>query len=82
VDIIADADTVQVVCEGRPVAGHQRCWAAQQTIIDPAHRAAAAVLRAAHRRSPATAAATEVEHRDRTDYDRALGVAVEPGEVA
>jgi transposase len=82
VDIIADAETVQVVCQGRPVAGHQRCWAAHQTITDPVHRAAAAALRTAHRPSPATAAATEVEHRDLTDYDRALGVAVELGEVA
>jgi transposase len=77
VDIVADSTSVQVFCDGRQVAGHERCWAAHQCITDPAHRSAAAVLRAAARRGPASAASAEVERRDLADYDRALGVELE-----
>jgi transposase len=77
VDIVADSTSVRVFCDGRQVAGHHRCWAAHQCITDPAHRAAAAVLRAAARRGPASAASAKVQRRDLADYDRALGVQLE-----
>jgi transposase len=76
VDIVADHARVQVFCQGRQVADHERCWATHQSITDPAHRDAAAVLRTAHRRQP-TPVAAEVERRDLADYDRALGVELE-----
>ena len=38
-----------VTCGGRQVARHLRCWAAHQSITDPAHAAAAAQLRQARR---------------------------------
>jgi len=45
VEVSADLDTVTVRCDGRVVGEHHRCWAKHQTITDPAHRAAAEVLR-------------------------------------
>jgi transposase len=51
VDIRADAEHVEVACDGKPVAHHQRCWAAHQSITDPLHRDAATLLRAVHRQS-------------------------------
>jgi hypothetical protein len=56
------------------VAAHQRCWAARQTITDPAHREAAAALRARARLTPAPKLATNVQHRRLADYDRAFGL--------
>jgi transposase len=74
VDIHADADHVEVTCDGRAVAAHIRCWAAQQSITDPLHRDAATLLRVAHRLAVKTPVHTEVEHRDLSDYDRVFGV--------
>lgn len=80
VDIIADAEHLRVLCDGRPVAHHDRCWARHQTITDPAHREAAAQLRAARRLVIVAPVATEVEHRALSDYDRMFGL--DAGEVA
>ncbi|MDG4805145.1 IS21 family transposase, partial [Micromonospora sp. WMMD1120] len=77
VDVVADADRVQVLCEGRLVARHDRCWARHQSITDPAHRQAAADLRTAARQAPAPAVTAEVEHRRLADYDRMFGVDAE-----
>jgi transposase len=74
VDVVADAARVQVFCDGRLVARHDRCWAKHQSITDPAHRRAAADLRTAARQAPAPAITTEVEHRQLTDYDRTFGL--------
>jgi transposase len=74
VDITADSGQVLVHCDGRLVARHQRCWARHQSITDPAHRDAAAVLRAARRLTTAAPVATEVEHRSLSDYDRMFGL--------
>jgi transposase len=74
VEVAADADQVQVFCDGRLVARHDRCWATHQTITDPVHRQAADVLRAAARHAPAPASTTEVEHRQLADYDRMFGL--------
>jgi transposase len=79
VDVTADLQHVTVACEGRPVAAHERCWATRQTITDPAHREAAAVLRAARHLNVPRPTVAEVEHRPLTDYDRAFGL---DGQVA
>jgi Mu transposase, C-terminal domain len=40
----ADADRVQVFCDGHTAADHARVWATHQTIPDPDHVAAAKVV--------------------------------------
>jgi transposase len=79
VDVRADLGQVTVRCEGRLVACHDRSWVAHQTVTDPAHKAAADVMRAERLRArlAAPAAAVEVEQRDLSRYDALLG-----GEVA
>jgi O-antigen/teichoic acid export membrane protein len=37
VEILANLSQVRVLCDGRPVAEHDRAWALRQTIYDPAH---------------------------------------------
>jgi transposase len=74
VEVQADMAHVEVVCDGRPVARHDRCWARHQSITDPAHRAAADQLRDAHRRVSVTPIATPVASRDLADYDRMFGL--------
>ncbi|MGH3226733.1 MAG: IS21 family transposase [Streptosporangiaceae bacterium] len=80
VDVRADLAQVTVTCEGRLAASHDRSWVAHQTVTDPAHKAAAEVMRAARLREKlaAPAAAVEVEQRDLSRYDVLLG----GGEVA
>jgi Mu transposase, C-terminal domain/Homeodomain-like domain len=80
VDVRADLDYVTVTCEGRPAACHDRSWVAHQTVTDPAHKAAADVMRAERMRAKLAAppAAVEVEQRDLSRYDALLG----GGEVA
>jgi transposase len=73
VDVSADSCRVEVRHDGRLVADHDRCWAAHQSITDPAHAKAAADLRAAHRRASAPIVA-EVQSRSLVDYDRAFGL--------
>jgi len=71
--VTADLGRVRAVCDGQPVADHQRCWAWHQSITDPAHLAAARAMRrdrvAALRRPPEP----EVQIRSLADYDQALG---------
>jgi translation initiation factor 6 (eIF-6) len=80
VDVRADLGQVTVTCEGRLVACHDRSWAAHQTLTDPAHKAAADVMRAERLRAKLAGppAAVEVEQRDLSRYDALLG----GGEVA
>jgi transposase len=80
VDVRADLDQVTVTCEGRLVACHDRSWVAHQTVTDPAHKAAADVMRAERMRAKLAAppAAVEVEQRDLSRYDALVG----GGEVA
>ncbi|MFY1689094.1 IS21 family transposase [Plantactinospora sp. WMMB782] len=74
VEVTADCERVEVFCDGRLVAHHDRCWARHQTITDPRHRQAAADLRAAARgQRPATADA-QVQQRALADYDRLFGL--------
>jgi hypothetical protein len=66
---------VRALCDGRPVADHQRIWARHQTISADEHVTAARALRAARigllRPAPP---ADEVEIRSLSDYDTALGL--------
>ena len=80
VDVRADLGQVTVTCEGRMVACHDRSWVAHQAVTDPAHKAAADVMRAERLRARLAAppAAVEVERRDLSRYDVLLG----GGEVA
>jgi hypothetical protein len=85
VQVRTDTDEVVVTLTpgGAEVARHPRCWAKQQTITDPVHARAAAVLRgdyrhhqaaqaqAARRHNAATASdLVEVEQRQLDSYDR------------
>jgi hypothetical protein len=80
VEVRADLEQVTVICEGRLVACHDRSWVAHQTVTDPAHKAAADVMRAGRLRAKLAAppAAVEVEQRDLSRYDVLLG----GGEIA
>ena len=73
VELIACLDRVQVFCDGRLVADHDRCWARHQSIHDPVHVEAARALRTAHAAHPRPAE-PEVELRCLSDYDTALGL--------
>jgi transposase len=85
VEVHAGLDRVQVRCEGRLVADHDRCWAARQTITDPEHRKAADVLRREHRHVTAVGGTRggglEVEQRSLDVYDALTGADF-GGEVA
>jgi len=78
VTVSADLNMVRVHCNSVLVAAHQRCWAAHQTISDPAHVEAAAQLRTRHRLTAATVPVDDaVTYRDLADYDRILGLGEE-----
>jgi len=78
IEVVADLDRVQVFCEGKTVAQHERVWAWHQTITDPEHREAANMLR--HNRISALRAVRQpdeqvtVEQRRLSDYDTVLGI--------
>lgn len=79
VDVTADLPRVEVRHEGRLVAAHDRVWARGMTITDPAHVAAAKILRE-HFQLPRPVAPKDELVRDLADYDRAFGLI--DGEVA
>jgi hypothetical protein len=62
-----------VLCDGQAVSGHQRSWAWHQSISDPAHGAAARVLRRDRVTALRRPAEPEVQIRALADYDAALG---------
>ena len=78
IEVLADLDRVQVLCDGTTVADHQRVWAWNQTITDPDHLEAAKVLRrtriGALRPVRDPQAELTVEQRALSDYDTALGI--------
>jgi hypothetical protein len=74
IEVVADLDRVQVLCEGRVVADHQRVWAWHQTLSDPDHLAAATALRRTRVGALRPVRETEVEQRLLSDYDTALGI--------
>lgn len=75
IEVTADLARVRAVCDGQPVADHQRAWAWHQSISDPAHLAAARAMRrqrvTALRPAPEE---PEVQVRSLADYDAAFGV--------
>src|SRR5690242_18584154 len=73
-EVTADLARVRVRCDGQVVADHQRIWAWHQSISDPAHVAAARVLRRQRVTALRGAPQPEVEIRALADYDAALGV--------
>jgi len=77
VTVTAGLEQVIVTCAGQQAARHDRCWAAHQTITDPAHAAAAKALRRQHLAGAAPVSVTEVAQRDLADYDRVFGLAAE-----
>lgn len=81
VEVLTDLDTVTVTvtAEGQILAAHQRAWAKNMTITDPAHVATAATLRAAFQQ-PRPVPDDEELLRDLSVYDRAFGVEIELGE--
>jgi hypothetical protein len=82
VDVTASPHEVRVVCDGQLVARHDRSWAKQGVVTDPAHRATAAQMRRAladerQRRQAATrhhADGHAVMLRALPDYDALFGV--------
>jgi len=84
VEVTADLTRVEVRHQGRLVAAHDRVWARGQTITDPAHVAAAKVLREEYQQPRPAWDPHEGLVRDLADYDRAFGVVdgLVDGEVA
>ena len=85
VEVTADLSRVEVRHEGRLVAAHDRVWARGMTLTDPAHVAAAKVLREQFQRPRPAADPHEELVRDLADYDRAFGLigdTLTNGEVA
>jgi transposase len=74
IEITADLQRVVVLCDGKPVADHERVWAKHQTITDPQHAAAAKALRRERLEVVRPAAEPQVEQRSLADYDIALGL--------
>jgi hypothetical protein len=72
--VIADLHRVRAVCDGKPVADHERIWAWHQTISDPEHVAAAKALRRERVAVLRPAPEPQVQIRCLDDYDAALGL--------
>ncbi len=73
VDVSTTLGRVAVTRSGRLLAANDRCWAARQTLTDPAHVQAAAALRRQFQAGPPPAASDQLVP-DLADYDRAFGV--------
>ncbi len=82
IEVITDLHTVRAVCEGTTVADHQRIWGWHQTISDPGHVAAAVTLRRQRAEAVRPTPEPEVQVRDLTDYDNALGLGDADGGAA
>ena len=74
IHVSADLHRVQVTCDGRLVADHERVWANHQTICDPEHVTAARALRRERLEIVPPATEAQVEQRHLGDYDTALGL--------
>jgi transposase len=77
VDVSADLSRVQVHHQGRLVASHDRVWARGMTITDPAHVAAAKVLREQFQQTRPAPSPDDGLVRDLAEYDRAFGLTTE-----
>lgn len=73
VDVSADLHCVKARLDGRVIADHPRAWARSMVITDPAHKAAAAVLRREFQQ-PRPISVVDDLTRDLGDYDRAFGL--------
>lgn len=75
VEVWADPTEVVVTLVGKVVGRHRRSYARHRTITDPAHVLAGQAMRAASAAlGQETRDGSEVEVRDLSVYDRALGV--------
>jgi transposase len=74
VEVIGDLERVSIVCAGRVVAEHERCWARHQSITDQAHRDASDALRTAHRERHRDPVDDHVQQRPLADYDTVFGL--------
>jgi hypothetical protein len=74
IEVVVDLHRVRAFQGGRIVADHQRIWARHQTVSDPAHVAAADVLRRERVRVVRPPVAQTVEVRALSEYDRVLGL--------
>lgn len=72
IDVRTSLTQVTAHRAGRVLGTHDRCWASRQTLTDPAHVAAAAVLRQQFQQGRPPAGEHPI--RDLGDYDRAFGV--------
>src|SRR5258708_20390299 len=68
VEVIADVETVRIRRGGTLVGEHKRCWARQQTITDPEHRKAAAVMRHAFQNRTASGPGPSVDEVQELDF--------------
>jgi transposase len=73
IEVTADLARVRAVCDGQPVADHQRAWAWHQSVSDPAHLAAARAMRRQRVTALHRPAEPEVQVRPLADYDAAFG---------
>jgi transposase len=73
IEVTADLARVRAVCDGQPVADHQRYWAWHQSVSDPAHLAAARAMRRDRVTALRRPAEPEVQARSLADYDAAFG---------
>jgi transposase len=75
VEVRVNLDTVVVTCDGTVAAEHRRCLARHQVILHPDHARTLRLMRAEATVTPTVAAAaSEVEQRDLTVYDRVVGL--------
>ncbi|HET6751581.1 MAG TPA: IS21 family transposase [Actinomycetes bacterium] len=79
VEVVADLTRVQVFCDGKVVADHERVWAWHQSLSDPEHVAAAKALRRTRLAVLRPASEPEVQQRCLADYDTALGIDADGG---
>jgi len=74
VDVAADLEQVRIF-DGKHLIGvHDRRWCRRQTVTDPAHVAAAAVLRAAYQTPPDPVSLDDMLTRDLSYYDDMFGL--------
>ena len=73
VQVRANLDSVVVTCDGIEIGRHRRCLAKHQSLLDASHAITLRAMRAEQAACPAIE--TEVEERDLSVYDEALGVA-------
>jgi hypothetical protein len=86
VDVTASPGTVTVFCDGQVVARHERSWAKQVVVTDPAHAASAARMRTAFALDRQRRQAAMRHHPDGhavtlralPDYDALFGVDFDP----